>query len=52
MQANERAKLAECGYIVTDETHPPIRLACQAQAFGRVSLVIAPWNGVLTRALR
>jgi ferredoxin len=49
VQGNERAKLAECGYIVTDESHPPIRLACQAQAFGRVSLVIPPWNGVLSR---
>jgi ferredoxin len=52
VQPNERAKLAECGYIVTDESHPPIRLACQAQAFGRVSLVIPPWNGVVTEALR
>jgi ferredoxin len=52
VQPNERAKLAECGYIVTDESHPPIRLACQAQAFGRVSIVIAPWNGIITRALR
>jgi hypothetical protein len=43
----ERAKLAECGYIDTDERHPPIRLACQTQAFGRV---IPPWNGVLSRA--
>jgi ferredoxin len=52
VQPNERAKLAECGYIDTDESHPPIRLACQAQAFGRVSLVIPPWNGIVTLALR
>lgn len=52
MQPNERAKLAECGYIDTSETHPPIRLSCQAQAFGRVSIVIPPWNGVVTRGLR
>jgi ferredoxin len=50
VQPNERAKLAECGYIVTNETHPPIRLSCQAQAFGRVSLIIPPWNGIITRA--
>jgi ferredoxin len=50
VQANERAKLAECGYIDTDESHPPIRLSCQAQAFGRVSLVVPPWNGVLSLA--
>ena len=47
----ERAKLAECGYITTDETHPPIRLACQAQAYSRVSIVIPPWNGIVARAL-
>jgi ferredoxin len=52
MDARERAKLAECGYIVTDESHPPIRLACQAQAFGRVSLVIPPWNGMIGEAVR
>ncbi len=49
MDARERAKLAECGYIATDESHPPIRLACQAQAFGRIAIVIPPWNGVLGR---
>jgi ferredoxin len=47
MESPERAKLAECGYIVTDETHPPIRLACQAQGYGRISIVIPPWNGVV-----
>jgi ferredoxin len=51
MDAAERAKLAECGYIDTDESHPPIRLACQAQAFGRVSIVVPPWNGVLSRGI-
>jgi ferredoxin len=51
MDTKERAKLAECGYIVTAETHPPIRLACQAQAYSRVSIVIPPWNGVVARAL-
>jgi len=51
MDSKERAKLAECGYIVTTETHPPIRLACQAQAYSRVSIVIPPWNGVVARAL-
>jgi ferredoxin len=51
MDKRERAKLAECGYITTNETHPPIRLACQAQAYSRVSIVIPPWNGVVARAL-
>ena len=48
----ERDKLAECGYISSDESHPPIRLACQAQAFGRISIVIPPWNGVVSRVLK
>jgi ferredoxin len=52
VQPNERAKLAECGYIDTSETHPPIRLSCQAQAFGRVSIVIPPWNGIIGQGLR
>lgn len=40
---NRRIKLF--GYIDTDEPHPLIRLACQAQARGAVSIVIPPWNG-------
>lgn len=52
MEERERAKLAECGYIVTEETHPPIRLACTAQAFGRISIVIPPWNGIVARVLK
>jgi ferredoxin len=47
VEAPERAKLAECGYIVTDESHPPIRLACQAQGRGCVTIVIPPWNAIL-----
>jgi ferredoxin len=35
------------GYAVSDEEQPIIRLACQARAFGAVSIVIPPWNGVL-----
>jgi ferredoxin len=35
------------GYAVSDEAQPIIRLACQARAFGAVSIVIPPWNGVL-----
>jgi ferredoxin len=42
----ERAKLAEVGYVTT-EANPPIRLACQAQAFGSVSIVIPPWNALI-----
>lgn len=41
----EWRKMKEFGYIYTDEAKPIIRLACQAQASGAVSIVIPPWNG-------
>ena len=50
VEPRERAKLAECGYSESDEERPVIRLACMAQAFGAVSLVLPPWNGQLKRA--
>jgi ferredoxin len=51
MEPRERDKLAEIGYVTT-ETHPPIRLACMTQAFGPVSIVIPPWNGLVGRLMR
>lgn len=48
----ERRQIKEFGYISTTEPRPLIRLACQAQAFGPVSIVIPPWNGILGRSLR
>jgi ferredoxin len=51
MERCERDKLAEIGVESTD-ARPVIRLACQAQAFGSVSIVIPPWNGLVGRALR
>lgn len=48
----EWQRIKEFGYIDTDESRPLIRLACQAQAFGNVSLVIPPWNGVFGRFIR
>ncbi|MCS6804908.1 MAG: 2Fe-2S iron-sulfur cluster-binding protein [Acidobacteriota bacterium] len=48
----ERQRMKEFGYIDTDEEKPIIRLACQAQAYGAVSIVIPPWSGVLGRYLR
>jgi ferredoxin len=45
----EWRKIKDFGYIYTDEPKPIIRLACQAQAFGAVSIVIPPWNGVFGR---
>ncbi len=43
--AREGKKIKEFGYIDTAEPKPLIRLACQAQAAGAVSVVIPPWNG-------
>jgi ferredoxin len=43
--AREGKKIKEFGYIDTAEPKPLIRLACQAQANGAVSVVIPPWNG-------
>src|SRR6266852_9109460 len=43
--AREGKKIKEFGYIDTAEPKPLIRLACQAQAHGAVSVVIPPWNG-------
>lgn len=40
------------GYISTTESRPLIRLACQAQAQGAVSIVIPPWNGVFGKYLQ
>lgn len=40
------------GYINTNEPKPLIRLACQAQAQGAVSIVIPPWNGVFGKYIR
>jgi ferredoxin len=48
----EGTRIKEFGYIETDEPRPLIRLACQAQAHGAVSIVIPPWNGVFGKALR
>jgi ferredoxin len=48
----EWQRVKEFGYIDTDEPRPLIRLACQAQAFGNVSIVIPPWNGVFGRFIR
>ncbi|HLF85242.1 MAG TPA: 2Fe-2S iron-sulfur cluster-binding protein [Blastocatellia bacterium] len=48
----EWRKITEFGYIDTDEPRPLIRLACQAQAFGSVTIVIPPWNGVFGKFLR
>lgn len=48
----ESKKIKEFGYIDTDEPRPLIRLACQTQAEGAVSIVIPPWNGVFGKYLK
>lgn len=48
----EGKRVKEFGYIETDEPKPLIRLACQAQVSGAVSIVIPPWNGVYGKYLR
>ena len=47
VDAHEKKRMKEFGYILTDEPRPPIRLACAAIASGNVTLVIPPWNGFI-----
>ncbi len=49
--ALEERRIKEFGYIDTAEPKPIIRLACQAQAYGAVLIVIPPWNGVFGKHL-
>ena len=48
----ERKAMQLFGYIDTDNPKPIIRLACQAQGEGAVSIVIPSWNGVFGKYLR
>jgi ferredoxin len=50
--AREGKKIKEFGYIDTAEPKPLIRLACQAQSQGAVSVVIPPWNGQFGKYLQ
>lgn len=50
--AREGKKIKEFGYIDTAEPKPLIRLACQAQPEGPVSIVIPPWNGQFGKYLK
>jgi ferredoxin len=51
IEPRERTRLREFGYSDSGDSHPVIRLACQARASGAVSIVIPPWNGVFGKAL-
>jgi hypothetical protein len=48
----ERKAMQLFGYVDTDDPRPSIRLACQAQGEGAVSVVIPTWNGVFGKYLR
>ena len=50
--AREGKQIKLFGYINTTEPKPLIRLACQAQAQGAVSIVIPPWNGIFGKYLQ
>jgi ferredoxin len=45
-ERDEGRRMRVFGYADTSEAQPLMRLACQAKAFGAVSIVIPPWNGV------
>ena len=47
----ERRAVKVFGYDQTEETKPLIRLACQARAFGNVTIVIPPWNAVFGKKI-
>ena len=47
VDAHEKKRMKEFGYIDTPDPKPVIRLACQALASGNVTIVIPPWNGFI-----
>jgi ferredoxin len=47
VDAYEKKRMKEFGYINTPDPRPVIRLACQAVASGNVTIVIPPWNGFI-----
>ena len=50
--ANDEGKRMKVfGYPGTEGERPIIRLACQAKAFGAVSIVIPPWNGMIGKIM-
>lgn len=51
VERKEAKSMRRFGYLFSDEPKPLIRLSCQAQATGAVSIVIPPWNGVFGKQL-
>jgi len=47
VERDEGRRMAVFGYVKTTDDRPLIRLACQARAYGAVSIVIPPWNGLI-----
>lgn len=47
VDAHEKKRMREFGYILSDAPRPVIRLACAALATGNVTIVIPPWNGFI-----
>jgi len=48
----ERRAMKVFGYNQPDDERPFLRLACQAEASGNVSIVIPPWNAVFGKKVR
>jgi len=48
---DEGRRMKVFGYLNTADSHPLIRLACQARTSGAVSIVIPPWNGIIAPCL-
>jgi ferredoxin len=46
VERDEGRRMSVFGYLDSSEPKPILRLACQARAFGAVSIVIPPWNGI------
>jgi ferredoxin len=51
VERDEGRRMKVFGYVDTSEPQPIIRLACQARAYGAVSIVIPPWNGIIGKIL-
>jgi ferredoxin len=51
VERKEAKSMRRFGYLFSDEPKPLIRLSCQAQTTGAVSIVIPPWNGVFGKQL-
>ena len=50
VEAHEAARMRVFGYTAPEVgSRPIVRLACQARTTGAVSIVIPPWNGIISR---